>query len=105
MKNLTMMQIVQALKSFGFEDVEYCKKTKQFSFHNNSDIMNNYVTIVYSKAFQKFNVCMHPIETSNIMELQEVAKRLEMCTLLVERLNQILNKQLQTDTKKLVMHL
>ena len=105
MKNLTIMQIVQALKSFGFEDVEYCKKTNQFTFHNNSDIMNNYVTIVYSKAFKKFNVCMHPIETSNVVELKEVAKRLEMCTLLVERLNQILSKQLQIETKKLVMQL
>ncbi|GAA3321990.1 hypothetical protein GCM10020331_040090 [Ectobacillus funiculus] len=42
---------------------------------------------------------MHPIETSNVVELKEVAKRLEMCTLLVERLNQILSKQLQIETK------
>ncbi|MCP8967107.1 hypothetical protein [Ectobacillus ponti] len=90
MGKATIMKIKQALRLHGFEDVEYCKQTKQFQFHNNSDIMNNYVTVTYSRHFRRFSVRIHPIETSNPTELAEVAHRLQRCSQAAKQLNAIL---------------
>jgi hypothetical protein len=103
MKKTTILQVIQHLKSFGFEDAEYCPKLQQFQFRNTSDIMNNYVTIIYSSQFQKFNVRVHPIETSNSVELKEVSKRLEKCTRFIETLNNLLEKQNSSSIPKLVI--
>ncbi|WP_028399195.1 hypothetical protein [Ectobacillus panaciterrae] len=103
MKKTVITQVIQHLKKFGFEDAEYCPKLQQFQFHNNSDIMNNYVTITYSNQFQKFSVRVHPIETSNSVELMEVTKRLEKCTQCAEELNALLEKRYKTDVPKLVI--
>lgn len=105
MQNSTIMQVVQTLNSFGFQDIGYDKQTKQFHFHNDSDIMNNYVTVMYSKSFRRFNVRIQPVETANIVELHEVEKRLKLCIALVEKLNDILQERPHLETKKLVTHI
>ncbi|MFX3624899.1 MAG: hypothetical protein ACE3JP_12900 [Ectobacillus sp.] len=103
MKKRTIMQVIQMLKACGFEDVEYCDSLGQFRFHNASDIMDNYVTITYSRHFRKFSVRIHSIETANITELAEVAKRLEKCMKWVEELNMLLEDTNTANVSQLVI--
>ncbi len=103
MKDNTIIQIISELKKLGFEDVEYNKKFENFHFHNNSDIMNNYVTVTYSSQFKKFNVQIHRIETSNATELTEVAKRIYKLANCIKKLNAILDQDGNEADSKLVI--
>lgn len=87
-------KVIEALKSYGFQDVAYCEETKQFLFHNNTDIMSGYAEITYSSQFEKFNVQIHPIETHHQAELQEVEKHIQSCIRKVEYLNALLTGEL-----------
>ncbi|PFK45857.1 hypothetical protein COI93_07785 [Bacillus cereus] len=96
-------KVIEALKSFGFQDVTYREETKQFLFHNQTDIMSGYAEITYSSQFEKFNVLIHPIETHHQAELQEVEKHIQSCIRKVEYLNALLTGQKKLTDKVIIM--
>ncbi|EMA6341586.1 hypothetical protein ACO11K_001434 [Bacillus cytotoxicus] len=96
-------KVIEALKSYGFQDATYCEETKQFLFHNQTDIMNGYAEITYSSQFEKFNVQIHPIETHHQAELQEVEKHIQSCIRKVEYLNALLTGQKKLNEKVMMM--
>ncbi|PEY44320.1 hypothetical protein CN354_00440 [Bacillus cereus] len=96
-------KVIEALKSYRFQDVTYCEETKQFSFHNQTDIMSGYAEITYSSQFEKFNVQIHPIETHHQAELQEVEKHIQSCIRKVEYLNALLTGQKKLTDKVIIM--
>ncbi|KEK26181.1 hypothetical protein [Bacillus gaemokensis] len=96
-------KVIESLKSYGFQDVTYCEDTKQFLFHNHTDIMSGYAEITYSSQFEKFNVQIHPIETHHQAELQEVEKHIQSCIRKVEYLNALLTGQKKLTDKIIVM--
>ncbi|WP_242218741.1 hypothetical protein [Bacillus cereus group sp. BfR-BA-01380] len=93
MDTVTITKIIETLQSYGFQNVAYCEKTKQYLFHNETDIMSGYAAITYSAQFEKFSVQIHPIETHYLTELQEVEKHIQSCIQKVEHLNTIIEKQ------------
>ncbi|SDY51048.1 hypothetical protein [Bacillus sp. 166amftsu] len=96
-------KVIEALKSYGFQDVTYCEEAKQFLFHNQTDIMSGYAEITYSSQFEKFNVQIHPIETHHQAELQEVEKHIQSCIRKVEYLNALLTGQKKLTEKVIIM--
>ncbi|MEH7459476.1 hypothetical protein CON65_04285 [Bacillus pseudomycoides] len=96
-------KVIEALKSYEFQDVTYCEETKQFLFHNQTDIMSGYAEITYNSQFEKFNVQIHPIETHHQAELQEVEKHIQSCIRKVEYLNALLTGQKKLTDKIIIM--
>ncbi|MBO9129659.1 hypothetical protein [Bacillus sp. 165] len=103
MTEKTALKIIHELNKFGFDNVEYHKGFKNFYFQNDSDFMNNYVTITYSDHFKRFNVQVHPMETANITELEEVTKRIYKLTQCIAKLNTILEQDETQGDSKLVI--
>ncbi|KFN03662.1 hypothetical protein D0U04_09250 [Bacillus clarus] len=103
MNTTIITKVIEALKVYGFQDVSFCEETKQFSFHNPTDIMSGYAEITYSSQFEKFNVQIHPIETHHQAELQEVEKHIQACIRKVEYLNALLTGQTKLDDKIIIM--
>ncbi|MEI4829267.1 hypothetical protein WAX78_07345 [Bacillus sp. FJAT-53711] len=93
MNTVIITKIIETLKSYGFQNAAYCEKTKQYLFHNDTDIMSGYAEITYSAQFEKFSVHIHPIETHHLTELHEVEKHIQSCIRKVEYLNTIIEKQ------------
>lgn len=93
MNTVTITKIIETLKSYGFQNVAYCEKTKQYLFQNVTDIMSGYAEITYSTQFEKFSLQIYPIETHQLTELQEVEKHIQSCIRKVEQLNTIIEKQ------------
>lgn len=48
MNTKMIKKVIEALKVYGFQNVSFCDKTKQFLFHNETDIMSGYAEITYS---------------------------------------------------------
>ncbi|MDM5156448.1 hypothetical protein QUF88_22315 [Bacillus sp. DX1.1] len=103
MNTTIITKIIEALKSYGFQEVTYCEETKQFLFHNYTDIMSGYAEITYSSQFEKFNVQIHPIETHHQAELQEVERHIQSCIRKVEYLNAILAGKRRLTDKLIIM--
>ncbi|MDM5189960.1 hypothetical protein QUF99_22315 [Bacillus sp. DX4.1] len=103
MDTTIITKIIEALKSYGFQEVTYCEETKQFLFHNPTDIMSGYAEITYSSQFEKFNVQIHPIETHHQAELQEVEKHIQSCIRKVEYLNAVLAGKRRLTDKLIIM--
>ncbi|WP_459499444.1 hypothetical protein [Bacillus sp. C1] len=95
-------KVIKTLTSYGFQNVTYCEKTKQFLFHNQTDIMNGYAEITYSNQFEKFNVQIHPIETHHQAELQEIEKHIQSCIRKVKYLNAFLAGQKKLTDKAII---
>ncbi|MGG2014013.1 hypothetical protein [Bacillus sp. S10(2024)] len=93
MDTVTITKIIKTLKSYRFQNVAYCEKTKQYLFQNRADIMSGYAEITYSAQFEKFSLQIHPIETHHLTELQEVERHIQSCIRKVEYLNTIIEKQ------------
>jgi len=88
MNTKMIKKVIEALKVYGFQDVSFCDKTRQFLFHNETDIMS---------------VQIHPIETHHQAELQEIERHIQACIRKVEYLNALLTGQTKLDDKIIIM--